>query len=147
MGANFGFSAAEPLAKCLISLSGWVAEWFKAPVLKAVSVHYSPYLPIPYAPQNNGDSARRGHRLCPVITSYLCMSGANSVPTPGRYAAPAISSCSRAGRRHLAKSLARRRLEPGSDQVRRSVDLLHVQPASGEQIVKRGRDLARRQWR
>jgi len=34
-GANFGFSGTWRFAKCLISLSGWVAEWFKAPVLKA----------------------------------------------------------------------------------------------------------------
>ena len=33
--ANFVFSGIARFAKRLISLQGWVAEWFKAPVLKA----------------------------------------------------------------------------------------------------------------
>jgi hypothetical protein len=34
-GGNSGFVRWDRNAKCLILLDGWVAEWFKAPVLKA----------------------------------------------------------------------------------------------------------------
>jgi hypothetical protein len=45
--ASFRFPGLGRFAKRLISLSGWVAEWFKAPVLKADFTHPGPSHLIP----------------------------------------------------------------------------------------------------
>src|SRR3954462_11603559 len=49
-GTNFGFADVGRFAKRLISLSGWVAEWFKAPVLKTGVGSRPPGVRIPPHP-------------------------------------------------------------------------------------------------
>ena len=49
-GAGMRFSSAAASAKCLKSRSGWVAEWFKAPVLKTGVGSRPPWVRIPPHP-------------------------------------------------------------------------------------------------
>jgi hypothetical protein len=59
--ANFVFSGAERFAKRLIFVSGWVAEWFKAPVLKTGVGSRSPGVRIPpHPPAGNFSRAPGG---------------------------------------------------------------------------------------
>ena len=49
-GANYGFWRAACFRKRLIFQHGWVAEWFKAPVLKTGVGSRSPGVRIPPHP-------------------------------------------------------------------------------------------------
>jgi hypothetical protein len=56
--ANFLFSVPRRFANRLVCNDGWVAEWFKAPVLKAEHGRPEPYRNIPTRPDFGLSSAQ-----------------------------------------------------------------------------------------